>query len=349
MKIFKILFSVFIFVSLFSFIHSEEMSNMIDMGIGSYLGDSMEKDIQEEVQKVIIAHRGASGYLPQHTLEAYTLAYGQGADYIEPDLNMTKDGVLVCVHNIDLEATTDVEEKFPEMKNIGSHYYVKDFTLKEIKTLSATIYRNKDGSYRYPGRFNPEFKFLKVPTFEEVIMLVKGLNNSTGRNVGIYPEMKNPSWHKQNGLNIEKTTLDILRKHGYLNSNDKVFIQSFYPDSLKTVKFEFKTELPPVQLIGSEDIFEPLLTEEGFDEIATYAVGIGPDKNLIVKNPSIVERAHKRNLLVHPWTFVKERVSDDYKSLGEELSTFYYTYNVDGLFVDQPDLAYWVLNKWRLK
>ena len=345
MKLPKLL-TLCIFLIVYSSGNSEAIKSLNMEGI-DIIGST--KEAYQRPNKIVVAHRGASGYLPQHTLEAYTLAYGQGADYIEPDLNMTKDGTLVCVHNIYLESTTDVEEKFPEKKSIDGHYYVKDFTLKEIKTLSATIYRNEDGSYRFPDRFNPDYKFLHVPTFEEMIMLVKGLNNSTGRNVGIYAEIKNPAWHKRNGLNIEKATLEILNKYGYFDSNDKVFIQSFDPDPLKILKFELKTKLPLIQLIGSEDTFKPLLTEEGLDEIRTYAAGIGTDKNLILKNPSIVEQAHKRNLLVHPWTFAKETVSNDYNSLEEELYSFYHTYNVDGLFVEQPDIARGVLHEWILK
>jgi len=322
---------------------------MFNVGMGFYSGDNMNKDIQQEGQKIIIAHQGASGYLPSHTLEAYTLAYGLGADYIEPDLNMTKDGVLVCTHDTYLESITDVEVKYPDKIASDGRCYVKDFNLEEIKKLNVHTYRYKDGSVQYPNRFNPEYKFLKIPTFEEVIMLVQGLNRSTGKNIGIYPELKHASWYNESGFNIEKATLNILNKYGYSNGSDKVFIQCFEQDSLKKLKFEFDTKLSLIQLIGSEDDKEKMLTIAGLNKIATYAVGIGPEKNWINKDPGIVIRAHNIGLKVHPWTFARESIADKYNSLEEELSTFYYTYNVDGLFVEQPDTAYWVLNAWRLK
>jgi glycerophosphoryl diester phosphodiesterase len=306
------------------------------------------KNISES-GKVIIAHRGASGYMPEHTLEGYSFAYAAGADFIEPDLNMTKDGILICLHNISLEATTDVQERFPDKVSADGHFYVKDFSLTEIKQLNATTHKDEAGKPVYPNRFDPEYKFLKIPTFEEMIQLVKGLNRSTGRDVGIYPELKNPAWHYKYNLDIEKAALEVLTRYGYSEQIDNVYIQCFDDNALKRLKNEFKTKIKLVQLIGKEAEYVKMLTNEGLKEVSRYAVAIGPEKSLIEMDDTLVKRAHNSGLLVHPWTFAKETKPEKYISFEDELETFYFKYSVDGLFVEQPDIAYSVLNSSKLK
>ncbi|MDY6821108.1 MAG: glycerophosphodiester phosphodiesterase [Deferribacterota bacterium] len=330
---------------LFNYNFAFTENNFSDIGLGAMELNKMVN----QTKKIVIAHRGASGYMPEHTLESYAYAYASGANFIEPDLNMTKDGFLICIHNIHLEATTDVQKKFPEKVSSDGHYYVKDFTISEIKKLNVTTHKDANGRPIYPNRFNPDYEFLKIPTFEEAIMLVKGLNRSTDKNVGIYPEMKNPAWHHKHNLDIEKATIEILSKYGYTNQKDNVYIQCFDENSLKRLSNEFQTQIKLVQLIGSEKEYSHMLTDEGLKNIAKYASGIGPNKGLIEKDSSLVARAHNNGLLVHPWTFRKEDVKEQYKSFEEELKTFYFKYNVDGLFVEQPDLAYWVLNADKLK
>ncbi len=278
---------------------------------------------------LVIAHRGASGYLPEHTLEAYAMAYAMGADYIEPDLVMTKDGVLICLHDIHLEGTTDVETKFPDRKRGDGHWYPADFTLAEIKQLAA--------HERLKNRFPPDAPGFQVPTFEEMIRLVQGLNAQSGREAGIYPEMKAPAWHEKAGLPIEKAVLDVLAKYGYTESDSKVFLQCFEAPPLMKVR-ALGAKIPLILLVSNGGNAAADLSGAGLDAIAKYANGIGPDKALIEKDPALVERAHARGLAVHPYTF---RVDDfdgkKYAAYEFEVQQFVYVYKVDGFFTDHPD------------
>lgn len=305
--------------------------------------------VSSEVQKgkVVIAHRGASGYLPEHTLEAYTMAYALGADYVEPDLALTKDGVFVCIHDIYLELTTNVKEVFPDRAREDGRWYVADFTLAEIKQLRVHERTRKEGTPYFPGRFPLVLSKFEVPTLTEMIELIQGLNKSTGRNVGIYPEIKQPSWHAKQGLPMEEALLRILNLYGYKGPDAKVYLQCFEAESLKKLRFELGTDLSLVQLIGgSGETYDQMVTEAGLDEIATYANGIGLDKVRIEANPDFVSWAHERGLIVHPYTFRADSLPDQYRTLEEELYQFYIIYDVDGLFTDFTDRAIKFLRSW---
>ena len=280
--------------------------------------------------KSVIGHRGACGYVPEHTLESYALAHAMGADYIEPDLVLTKDKVFICLHDIRLNATTDVEIVFPERKRDDGKYYAADFTLAEIKRLHA--------HERLKDRFPQGASSFEVPTFTEMIELVQGLNKTTGREAGIYPELKEPQWHRDHGLPMEEAFLALMTQYGYTGKTAKAFVQCFEPGPLKRMR-ELKSELPQIQLMGAEKEFVPMLTAEGLAEIAKYANGIGPDKGMIEKDPDLVKRAHAAGLLVHPYTLRKDLLPAKYSSFDNELNQFYNMYGVDGLFTDFPDLA----------
>jgi len=304
----------------------------------------------EGLKKIVIAHRGASGYLPEHTLEAYAMAYTMSADYIEPDLVMTGDGVLICLHDIHLERTTNVEVVFPGRTRADGRWYAADFTLEEIKMLNAHERARADGTPVFPERFRVDSRGFQVPALVEVIEMVQELNRITGRSVGIYPETKSPGFHDDEGLSMEEPLLTILADYGYQGPEAKVFIQSFDPNNLKEMRFDLGTDLPLVQLIsggsGPGGIYDWLVTEEGLDDIATYANGIGPSKrriedtngNSIDKN-ALVKGAHARGLVVHPYTFRADSLPDQYRNLEQELRRFYFTYGVDGLFTDHADRA----------
>ena len=282
--------------------------------------------------KVVIAHRGASGYLPEHTLEAYAMAHAQGADYIEPDLVLTKDGVFICLHDIHLGPTTDVELRFPNRKRADGHWYPADFTLAEIKQLRV--------HERLPDRFPMDQSAFEVPTFEEMIELIQGLNLTTGREAGIYPEIKAPAWHEKEGLPMEKAVLDVLTKYGYTGPDSKVFLQCFEAEPLKKIRHELGSSIPIVMLVGGGAAARQLLSEKGLDEVATFANGIGPSKTLIEAKPEIVKWAHDRDLKVHPYTFRKDNYPErKYDSYTAELEQFFEQYDVDGLFTDFPDIA----------
>ena len=281
-------------------------------------------------EQVVIAHRGASGRLPEHTLEAYTAAHVLGADYIEPDLARTKDGRFICLHDIHLEATTDVEARFPERRRDDGRWYAADFTLAEVKSLRV--------HERLPNRFPAGASAFEVPTFEEMIELVQGLNKTTGRTAGIYPELKAPGWHARNGLPMEKAFLDIVTEYGYTGPDAPIFVQCFEPKALKALR-RMGCELPFIQLVGGSAANDAMLSEAGLRDIATYAQGIGPDKKRIMADPKVVERAHAAGLKVHPYTLRKDAVPGVYADFQDELRHFYGVYGVDGLFTDFPGVA----------
>lgn len=282
-------------------------------------------------QPIVIAHRGASGYLPEHTLEAYAMAHAMGADFIEPDLVLTKDKHFICLHDIHLEATTDVEQRFPNRTRRDGRWYAADFTLLEIKQLRV--------HERLPKRFPVGHAQFNVPTFEEMIELIQGLNKVTGKNTGIYPELKAPTWHTAETLPMERAFLEILKNYGYVGRKARVFVQCFEPGPLKLIRGSLKSRLPLILLLDTGTAQAGLLTDKGLAEIAKYANGIGPSKLLIEANPGLVEAAHAHKLLVHPYTFRADMLPKQYKSLDEEFAQFFGGYKVDGLFTDFPDQA----------
>ena len=273
-----------------------------------------------------------------------------GADYIEPDLVMTADGVLICPHDIHLERTTTVEEVFPGRARADGRWYAADFSLAEIKQLNVHERALSDGTPAFPDRFRIDSMGFRVPTFVELIEMVQELNRITGRSVGIYPETKSPAFHDAEGLSLEEPLLAILAGYGYQGLDALVFIQSFDPTNLKEMRFNLGTDLPLVQLIsggsGPGGIFDWMVTEEGLNDIATYANGIGPSKRRIedadgrpVDKNALVKGAHARGLVVHPYTFRADALPAAYRNLAQELRRFYFTYGVDGIFTDHADRA----------
>lgn len=281
-------------------------------------------------ERIVIAHRGASGRLPEHTLEAYAMAYALGADYIEPDLVRTKDGHFICLHDIHLEGTTDVETRFPARKRDDGRWYAADFTLAEVKSLRA--------HERLLNRFPQDAPGFQVPTFQEMLQLVQGLNNTMGRTVGVYPELKAPGWHERNGLPMEQAFLDIAAEYGYKGPDAPIYVQCFEPDTLKRLR-QMGCDLPFIQLVGGSAAHDALMSVEGLRDIAAYAQGIGPDKKRIMAEPEVVRRAHAAGLKVHPYTLRKDAVPGVYADFQDELRHFYVVYGVDGLFTDFPGVA----------
>jgi glycerophosphoryl diester phosphodiesterase len=279
--------------------------------------------------RLVIGHRGACGYLPEHTLESYALAHGQGADYIEPDLVLTRDGALICLHDIYLEPTTDVATVFPGRARADGRYYAVDFTLEEVRRLRVRE--------RLEDRFPQGASRFAVPTFEEMIELVAGLNRTTGRRSGIYPELKQPAFHRGEGQPMEEAFLAIARRYG-LGGPDAppIFVQCFEPGPLRELR-RLGSALPQIFLL--DDDAAPLLTDAGLDEIRAFADGIGPYKLLIERDPTLVARAHQRGLAVHTWTFRADDVGSGYGTFEDELRAFYEKFGVDGLFTDFPDRA----------
>lgn len=282
---------------------------------------------------LIIAHRGASGHLPEHTLEAYALAVDQGADVVEPDLVFTKDGVLVARHDRYLSTTTNVADK-PEFAgrkrrnndpSDAEHltrvdWWVEDFTLAEVKTLRAR--------QPFPGRSKEHDDKFEIPTFAEMLALVTAKAKEAGRPAGVYPETKHPAFFASIGHDFEGPLLTALTSF----DAGPVFIQSFEPEILKRLKG--KTNAKLVQLVFEE---KPGAGPNiPLEEIATYADGVGPGKAIVFTNASYAGRAHALGLAVHPWTFRADANPPD--GAEAELKRAF-GLGVDGVFTDFPDIA----------
>tara|TARA_B100000965_G_scaffold368799_1_gene355719 strand:+ start:842 stop:1771 length:930 start_codon:yes stop_codon:yes gene_type:complete len=302
-----------------------------------------------------IAHRGASGYLPEHTLQAASYAHALGADYIEQDVVLSKDSIPVVLHDIYLNSVTNVKHKYSDRKRRDGNWYVSDFTLSELKELSVNERLHSNGIEAvYPNRFPINKGNFQVSTLSEHIELIQGLNASTMRNVGIYPEIKRPKWHRKEGLDISKITVDLLKQYGYSNNEDKIFLQCFDSKELKRIKNELTSSLPLIQLIGSnswgesEDDFSYMISENGIKEVSKYAVGIGPylqlNYNVSLKSrdftPSqMIKYARQNNLLIHPYTIRKDSIPLDFKNFEEMVKWFINILKADGIFTDFVDLT----------
>lgn len=298
-------------------------------------------------QPIVIAHRGASGYLPEHSLSAVTAAHIMNADYIEQDVVMSKDNVPVVLHDIHLESVTDVEVKFPKRKRKDGRFYAIDFTLKELKTLELHERTKEDGSPVFKNRFPLQPTGMKIPTLQEEILLIKGLNRSRKKNTGLYVELKKPEFHKKHGLDIGEEVLKVLNDNGYLKASDKVFIQSFDDKALKSLKT--KTSIKLVQLVGvnkwqeSHLDYEKMMTEAGLKKVSTYAQVVGPylgyfvDENARMKNQKLILLSKNLGMEVHVFTLRSDQLPKGFKSI-QGLIEILKKLGVDGYFSDQPDM-----------
>lgn len=304
---------------------------------------------------LVIAHRGASGYLPEHTLAAKALAHGMGADYIEQDVVLTADDVPIVLHDIHLEGTTDVALRFPDRARADGHWYAIDFTLAEIRTLAVGERRGADGEPAFPQRFPAGRALFAVPTLAEEIALIDGLNRSRGSSAGLYLELKGDHFHRAEGKDLPAAVLAVLDAAGWHRPDSPVFLQSFEPATLRRLAGELRSPLPRIQLIAENDWgevpgvdYEALMTDEGLAGIAGYAAGIGPwigqlyrgrDGGGEARVTDLVERAHAAGLLVHPYTFRSDALPAGIDSFEALLALFVDRLGVDGLFTDFPDRA----------
>jgi glycerophosphoryl diester phosphodiesterase len=327
---------------------------------------------------LIIAHRGASGVRPEHTLMAYSAAIAQGADYIEPDLVLTKDGVLVCRHENEISGTTDVAARpeFADRKRKKAidwdeveGWFTEDFTLAELKTLRCRerLPQLRPANTAYDG-------VEQIPTFDEVIALAKSEGEKLRRPIGVYPETKHPTYFDSIGLSFDTPLLEALGRAGWNGPDAPVFIQSFEIGNLK--RLATKTKAPLIQLIndgfgmpydhlksGIGETYQMMISNGGLARIAGYAAGIGPHKGLIIPRDGqggslqptdLVERAHGAGLKVHPWTFRNENfflpaelrrgdatAADFMRQHGDAAGEvrMFLALGIDGVFADFPDVA----------
>ena len=314
--------------------------------------------------QLVIAHRGASGERPEHTLAAYERAIDQGADYIEPDLVPTRDMVLVARHETEISGTTDVAERkeFADRRRskeidgrLVSGWFVEDFTLAELRTLRAKerLPHLRPGNARFDG-------FYQVPTFAEIVALVRAKEADSGRRIGLYPELKHPAYLLQHeGIDTVDLLVTALRKEGLADGDDPVFVQSF--DIAPLQRLDKMIDLPLVQLVAAEGgpadepamSYAAMTTPSGLADIARYADVIGAEAQLLVgsdgKPTRLVEAAHEAGLQVHAWTLRKEnaflppplRAGDDPSAPGDYAAAFklLQAAGVDGVFTDDPALA----------
>lgn len=320
----------------------------------------------------VFAHRGASGYRPEHTLAAYELAIRLGADYIEPDLVSTKDGVLVARHENEISGTTDVADhpEFAQRKTTKtidgapiSGWFTEDFTYRELRTLRAKerLPGVRPGNTRYDGLF-------QIPTFDEVLALAKREGRRQGRTIGVAPETKHPTYFRSIGLPLERPLLRSLRQAGLDSKRSKVVIQSFETTNLRQLARQ--TRVPLVQLTsangapydlvaqGSTTTYADIMAPAGLRDVATYADWLGPEKNSVIPRDSagfltsptpVVKNAHRAGLKVVVYTFRDEnqflpadfRDGTDPNAKGDifgEMRAFFEA-GIDGVFSDYSDTA----------
>ena len=309
---------------------------------------------------ILIAHRGASGERPEHTLAAYELAIAQGADFIEPDLVPTRDGVLIARHENNIADTTDVADR-PEFADRRATrtidgarqtgWFTEDFTLAEIRTLRARerLPLLRPANRAYDGQF-------AIPTFAEVIALAKRAGEAAGRTIGIYPETKHPGYFASIGLGTDAPLAAMLREAGWSGADAPVFVQSFEVANLKRLRAMI--DVPLIQLMddrggpadGAVESYAAMATAAGLRAVADYAAGIGPNKAMVVtpagQATPLVADAHAAGLQVHPWTFRAENYflprnlrnglnPRRHGDLAEEIRR-HLAAGVDGFFTDFP-------------
>ena len=201
-------------------------------------------------EKIVIAHRGASGYLPEHTLAAKAAAHAMGADYIEQDVVLSKDGVPMVLHDIQIDTVTDVAQVFPERARADGRFYAIDFSLDELKALTVMERADERGEQVFPGRFPRGASSFQIPTLAEEVELIQGMNLSTGREAGIYTEIKAPAWHRAEGQDISRVALGVLADYGYADPDDLVFLQCFDWHETRRIREELGWRGKLIQLLG---------------------------------------------------------------------------------------------------
>lgn len=314
---------------------------------------------------LIIAHRGASGHRPEHTLAAYALAIDMGADFIEPDVVMTRDRVLVARHENEIGGTTDVAAKFPERKRTKvidgesvEGWFTEDFTLAELKTLRARE-RLPQRSRAWDGQF-------EVPTLDEILTLVRRREREVGRTIGVYPETKHPTYFRSIGMPLEDSLLAVLGRHGFRGKGDAVFIQSFEVGNLKALRSRTTIRLvqlinldgvpPDIAAAGGRTSYADMITAEGLRDVARYADAIGAHKWLVLSREAagdtsratfVVRNAHAAGLLVHVWTMRSDTrdLAPGFRGDAAAEWRAFAAVGVDGIFGDFPDVGVGALRR----
>jgi len=296
---------------------------------------------------IVIGHRGACGYLPEHTTESAALAHALQADYIEQDVVLSSDGIPVVLHDLTLDDVTDVASVFPDRKRANNHWYVMDFSLQELRQLRVTERRSASRPWKDKGtRFPLESGHFRISTLGEHLQLIQGLNKSRPHKAGVYVEIKGSAEHRAAGLDLSQTVLGVLTEYGYKSADDPVFLQCFDESEVRRLRTELKTPLLIIQLLSDPPDAAKLNT------IAEVADGIGVPLNHVVTGrnddetpqlTTLVQDAHARSLQVHVWTFRTDALPKYVESPTQFLDWLVIDGGVDGIFADQPD----AIVQWR--
>jgi glycerophosphoryl diester phosphodiesterase len=305
------------------------------------------------MRPIVIAHRGASGYLPEHTIPAKALAYAMGADYLEQDIVATRDDALIVVHDIHLDLVTDVAERFPGRTREDGRYYARDFDLDEIATLKVHERTNASGKPAFQGRFQSNGEPFRIHTLERELELVATLRENGTRPLGIYPEIKDPQWHRDEGVDITRLVLETLARFGYQAHQDPAYLQCFDEQEVRRIRHELGAKLKLVQLIGEDSWtaeptdFAAMQTAAGLEKLATTVDGIGPwlqqlyseGEGGAITDQGLVSHAHEQGLVVHPYTFRSDALPRGFTDFDALLEFMVDELAIDGLFTDFPDKA----------
>lgn len=323
---------------------------------------------------IIIAHRGASGYATEHTLEAKVLAFKQQADYLEQDLAMTKDNQLVVIHDYYLNGVTDVAKKFPQRKRMDGRYYVIDFTLAELQTLEVKSTK-KTAKKAVSSDIHDLREFHKIHTFEDELKFIQKLEQDTGRKIGIYPEIKAPWFHRRAGKDISLAVLKMLKKYGYQSKSDLIYLQTFDFNELKRIRTkllpQLDMDLKLIQLVAYTRFhatkvrnaqgkwenysYDWMFKKGGVQEIAKYADGIGPSWQMLIdaKTSKVgdihftpwVAEISDTPLELHPYTVRKDALPKYFRNVNEMYDALFNQAGATGVFTDFPDTGVEFLKK----
>jgi glycerophosphoryl diester phosphodiesterase len=327
---------------------------MVSAAAEAQVSDAALNDAPEGVSRmdqassapIVIGHRGASGYLPEHTTESAVMAHMMECDYIEQDCVISRDGVPIVMHDITLDDLTDVAKVFPDRKQADGHWYVFDFTVTELRQLRLTERRSPGRAWKDKGtRFPLELGSFRISTLAEHLQLIQGLNQSRARTAGVYVEVKEPKKHRTAGLDASTQILKVLAEYGYDAADDAIFLQCFDKDEVIRIRNELKSPLPLIYLLGKAP------TADDIKDAAGFCDGLGVLYTLVVSGADgeqpvitdLVETAHQHGLQVHVWTFRTDALPAFAKSGDQLLEWLAVGAGVDGIFADQPD----VVVKWR--
>lgn len=322
-----------------------------------FADDGIAKRTSPKRDFTIIAHRGAPGYLPEHSLESTTLAFAQRPDFIEQDVVITADNIPVVLHDIHLETVSNVASLFPKRHRDDKRYYARDFTLDELRTLTLVERRNYNGKQVFPHRYSGINARFTIATLMEHFELIRELNREFNTNIGVYPEVKSPAFHLSEGVDASKIVIDALDEYGFGGAKGNSYLQCFDLNEVKRIRETLNYTGKVVMLIGenswaeSNTDYDWLRTEEGLKTVAQYANGIGPwighlldeaaYEQGTIKPVNWLAYAHQYQLTIHPYTYRHDALPEGMTGT-QLLNTLKDVLNVDGVFTDHiPPVQLW--------